>query len=350
MTLETAFEQRSLPLEYPFGIARGTTTASDAVFVRITDDEGRVGIGAATPATHYGETAATVTAVLPDLLSVVEAVGDPHQLARIERRMRETVRKNPAARTAVSIALHDLVAKRLEIPLYRYWGLDPSRTLETSYTIGIDDTETMREKTETALERGYSTLKVKLGTDRDRNIVETIRSVAPDVRLFVDANEAWTPREAVAKIERLADYDLAFVEQPVSAEDPEGLRFVYEQSSLPIAADESCVTLADIPRIAGRCDIANLKLMKCGGLLEAKRMIHAARAHGLEVMCGCMTESNASIAAACHLAPLLDYADLDGSLLLADDPADGVPMPDGRINLAGLERPGTGVVLEPDFD
>jgi len=116
--------------------------------------------------------------------------------------MRETVRRNPSARAAVSIALYDLVAKRLEVPLYRYWGLDPAETLETSYTIGLDDLETMREKTETALERGYGTLKVKLGTDRDLEIVRTIRSVAPDVRLFVDANEAWTPREAVAKIER----------------------------------------------------------------------------------------------------------------------------------------------------
>jgi len=180
--------------------------------------------------------------------------------------MRETVRRNPSARAAVSIALYDLVAKRLEVPLYRYWGLDPAETLETSYTIGLDDLETMREKTETALERGYGTLKVKLGTDRDLEIVRTIRSVAPDVRLFVDANEAWTPREAVAKIERLAEFDLAFVEQPVPAENPDGLKFVSERSALPIAADESCVNLADIPRIADRCDIANLKLMKCGGL------------------------------------------------------------------------------------
>lgn len=350
MTLETSFERRSLPLEYPFGIARGTTTETEAVFVRIAADDGTIGIGAATPSSHYGETAATVTAVLPDLLSVVESVGDAHQLERIERRMRETVRRNPAARTAVSVALHDLAAKRLGVPLYRYWGLDPAETLETSYTIGLDDLETMREKTATAVDRGYGTLKVKLGTNRDLEIVRTIRAAAPDVRLFVDANEAWTPREAVAKIDRLAEFDLAFVEQPVPAEDPEGLQFVYERSSLPIAADESCVTLADIPQIADRCDIANLKLMKCGGLREARRMISAARAHGLEVMCGCMTESNASIAAACHLAPLLDYADLDGSLLLADDPADGVPLSDGRIDLAGLERPGTGAVLEAAFD
>ena len=350
MALETAFERRTLPLEFPFGIARGTTTETDVVFVRIADDDGTTGIGAAAPSSHYGETAATVEAVLPDLLAVVEAVDDPHQLERIERRMRETVRRNPSARTAVSIALHDLVAKRLDVPLYRYWGLDPAETLETSYTIGLDDTETMREKAETAIERGFETLKVKLGTDRDFEIVRTVRSVAPDARLFVDANEAWTPREAVRTIDRLAEFDPAFVEQPVPADDPEGLRFVYERSPLPIAADESCVTLADVPRIADRCDIANLKLMKCGGLLEARRLIDAARAHGLEVLCGCMTESNASIAAACHLAPLLDYADLDGSLLLDDDPADGVPMPDGRIDLAGLERPGTGAVLEPEFD
>ncbi|ELY42751.1 dipeptide epimerase [Natronorubrum tibetense] len=344
MTLETAFERHALPLEYPFTIARGTATEAEVVTVRIEDEDGTVGVGGAGPSPHYGETVDTVTTVLPDLLAVVEDCGDVHQLERIERRMRETVNRNPAARCAVSIALHDLAAKRLEVPLYRYWGLDPAQTLETSYTIGLDDTETMREKTETALERGHGTLKVKLGTDRDLEIIETIRSVAPDVSLFVDANEAWTPREAVSKIERLTEYDLAFVEQPVAAEDPEGLQFVYERSPLPIAADESCITLEDIPRIADRCDIANLKLMKCGGLREAKRMIHAARAHGLEVMCGCMTESNASIAAACHLAPLLDYVDLDGSLLLAEDPYDGVPMPDGRIDLDGLERAGTGAV------
>ncbi len=342
MSLETSFERRSLPLEYPFGIARGTATETEVVFVRIEDDAGRTGLGAAAPSSHYGETAATVEAVLPDLLAVVEGIGDPHLLEPIERRMRETVRGNPAARAAVSVACHDLATKRLDIPLYRYWGLDPTETLETSYTIGLDDLETMREKAETALDRGFDTLKVKLGTERDREIVRTVRSVAPDVRLFVDANEAWTPREAVRKIDLLAEFDPAFVEQPVAADDPEGLRFVYERSTVPIAADESCRTVADVPRIADRCDVANLKLMKCGGLGEARRLIGTARAHGLEVMCGCMTESNASIAAACHLAPLLDYADLDGSLLLADDPVDGVPLADGRIALDALERPGTG--------
>ncbi len=343
MSLETSFERVSLPLEFPFTISRGTTTETENVIVRIEDDDGTVGIGGAGPSSHYGESADTVEAVLPDLLAVVEDVGDPDQLARIERRMRETIEDNPAARCAVSIALHDLVCKRLGVPLYRYWGLDPAETVESSYTIGIDDTETMREKTEIAIARGHGTLKVKLGTDRDVEIVETIREVAPDARLYVDANEAWTPKEAVRTIDELAAYELAFVEQPVPAENPEGLRYVYEHAALPIAADESLIAVEDVPRVADRCDVANLKLMKCGGLREARRIVHAARAHGLEVMCGCMSESNASIAAACHLAPLLDYADLDGSLLLDEDPFDGVPMPGGRIDLESADRAGTGV-------
>lgn len=343
MSLETSFKRVSMPLEHPFTIARGTQTSAENAIVRVEDEDGTVGIGGAGPSAYYGETVDTVSAVLPDLLAAVEAVGDPHQLARIERRMRETVERNPAARCAVSIACHDLVAKRLGVPLYRYWGLDQTEPVGTSYTIGIDNTERMREKTETAVEQGHDTLKVKLGTDRDGEIVRTVREAAPETTLYVDANEAWSPREAVEKIDRLAEYDVTFVEQPVPAEDPEGLRFVYERSALPIAADESCVTLADVPQVAERCDIANIKLMKCGGLREAKRMVHAARAHSLEVMCGCMTESNASIAAACHLAPLLDYADLDGSLLLAEDPYEGVPIEGGRIDLGASDRPGTGV-------
>lgn len=341
MNLETSFERLELPLEHPFTIARGTTETTENVIVRIEGDE-HVGVGGAGPSAHYGETAATVEAVLPALLEVVESVGDPHQLGRIERRMAETVNRNPAARCAVSIALHDLVTKRLDLPLYRYWGLDPAATVETSYTIGIDDAETMREKTAEAREQGYSTLKVKLGTDRDEEIIETVRGQAPEATIRVDANEAWNPREAVRKIDDLADYGIEFVEQPVPAGNPEGLEFVRERSALPIAADESCVTLEDVSRIAGRADIANIKLMKCGGLREARRMIHVTRAHGLEVMCGCMTESDASIAAACNLAPLLDYADLDGSLLLADDPYDGVPMPGGEVDLEALSETGTG--------
>lgn len=340
MTLDTDFERVDLPLADEFTISRGSQDTAENTIVTVGDGE-YTGIGVGAPSPHYGETADTVDAVLPDLLGVVASVGDPHALCEIERRMREVVGRNPAARCAVSIALHDLVGKRLSLPLYRYWGLDPA-TPRTSYTIGLDSTERMGEKTAEAVAAGYSSLKVKLGTDRDLEITETVREAAPDATIRVDANEAWRPNEAVRTIRELAALEVEFIEQPVPATEPEGLRFVHERSVLPIAADESCVTLADIPRIADRTSIANIKLMKCGGLREATRMIHAARAHGLEVMLGCMIESNASIAAACHLAPLVDYVDLDGSLLLAEDPYDGVAMGGGDLALADLDQPGTG--------
>jgi len=341
--VKASFERREFPLEHPFTIARGTQETTANVVVRVEDDEGTVGVGGAAPSAHYGETAGTVEAVLPELLAVVERADDPHDLARIETGMREVVSDNPAARAAVSIACHDLAAKRAGLPLYRYWGLDGANTLDTSYTVGIDDEATMREKTADAVDAGYGTLKVKLGTSRDEQLLSAVREAAPDATIRADANEAWTPKEAVRNVEWLDDYGVEFVEQPVPAENREGLKYVYERSPLPIAADESCVVASDVPDIADRCDIANLKLMKTGGLREAKRLIHAARAHGLEVMCGCMIESNASIAAAAHLAPLLDYADLDGSLLLAEDDFEGVPMPAGHVDLQAVDRAGTGV-------
>jgi L-alanine-DL-glutamate epimerase-like enolase superfamily enzyme len=344
--LTAEFERLTLELDEAFTISRGTQTGAELLVVRVTDGGGMTGVGGAAPATHYGETADTAAAVLPELLDVVERVNDPHAIARVERELREAVGDNPAAKSAVSIALHDLAAKRLGVPLYRLWGLDPERVPDTSYTIGIDDVDRMRERAAAASEAGYPILKLKLGTDRDREIVDAVRSAAPDATIRVDANEAWTARETVAKSEWRADAGVEFIEQPVPASDPEGLKFAYERAALPIAADESCVRLADVPAIADRADIANLKLMKCGGLTGARRMIAAARAHGLEVMLGCMIESNASIAAACHLAPLLDYADLDGSLLLAADPYDGVDLSGGTIRLGDVDRGGTGARRE----
>lgn len=344
MTLTTDYGWHDLPLATPFAISRATTAVSGNVVVRIEDGEGRAGIGGAAPSEYYGETRETVEAVLPELLAVVEDVGDPHQLQRVEDRMRTAVggpRSDPAARAAVSIALHDLVCKRLGLPLYRYWGLDPERTLTSSFTVGLDDTDRMAEKAAEAAET-YPVLKLKLGTDRDREIVQAVREAAPGATLRVDANGAWDPERAVELTAFLADQGVEFVEQPVAADDLSGLARVREEGALPVAADESCVTLADVPRVADVADIAVLKLSKCGGIRAAVQMIHAARAHELAVMLGCMAESNASIAAAAHLAPLADYADLDGSLLLAVDPFAGVPMPDGRIDIGALDRPGTG--------
>jgi L-alanine-DL-glutamate epimerase-like enolase superfamily enzyme len=338
--IETEFERLSLPIDGSFTISRGTSTEVETVVVRASDGD-RTGVGAAAPSAHYGETPDTVTAVLPDLLAAVEAVDDPLALDRIERRLRETVRHNPAARAAVSVACHDLAARRLGVPLYRQLGLDADRAPPTSYTVAIDDPDAMGEAAAAAVADGYGVLKVKLGTDRDRERVDAVRAAAPEATVRVDANEGWSPAEAVAKSAWLADYDVEFVEQPVPAEDPEGLRYVHDRSALPVAADESCVTLPDVPAVADRVDVVNLKLMKCGGVREAIRMVHAARSHGLAVMLGCMVESTASIAAACHLAPLVDYIDLDGALLLAEDAYEGPSYAGGTLSFP--DRPGTGV-------
>jgi len=339
--MNAEFERLTLPIDGAFTISRGSKSEVETVVVRVSDDGGQTGVGAAAPDPHYGETADTVEAVLPDLLDVVEEVDDPLALDRIERRLERTVRDNPAARAAVSVACHDLATRRLGVPLYRYLGLDADRAPPTSYTVPIDDPDAMGEKAADVVEAGYEILKVKLGTDRDRARMEAVREAAPEATIRVDANEAWTPPEAVRKSEWLADLGVEFVEQPVPAENPAGLRQVHERSALPVAADESCVTLPDVPAVADRVDVVNLKLMKCGGVREAVRMVHAARAHGLEVMLGCMVESTASIAAACHLAPLVDYVDLDGALLLAEDAYEG-PSYDGGT-LAVPDRPGTGV-------
>jgi L-alanine-DL-glutamate epimerase-like enolase superfamily enzyme len=331
-----------LPLAVPFSIARGTTTVTENVVVELEHD-GETGYGAAAPSSHYGETAATVEAILPDLLAAVEDVGDPHARREMADRMLSVARGNPAARAAVDVALWDLAGKLLDAPVYRLLGLSADAACRpvTSFTVGLADVETIQRRAREAVEAGYPVLKLKLGTERDRRIVEAVRAVAPDVRIRVDANEAWTPTAAVAHCEALAEYDVEFVEQPVPAEHPDGLSYVHERSPLPIAADESCITASDVPAIADRCDIANLKLMKTGGITPAVEAIHAARAHGLEVMCGCMLETNAAIAAAAHLLPLLDYADLDGSLLLESDPYNGMPGSRGRFELEAVEA-GTG--------
>jgi len=339
--MNAEFERHSLPIDGAFTISRGSIREIETVIVRVSDEAGQTGVGAAAPDTRYGETADTVCAVLPDLLDAVEAVDDPLALDTIERRLRGVVHDNPSARAAVSVAVHDLATRRLGVPLYRQFGLDAGRAPPTSYTVPIDDPASMEERAATVVDDGYEVLKVKLGTDRDRERMEAVREAAPDATVRVDANEAWTPHEAIAKSEWLADLGVEFVEQPVPAGNADGLRRVHERSALPVAADESCRTLPDVPAVADRAAIVNLKLMKCGGLREAMRMIHTARAHGLEVMLGCMVESTASIAAACHLAPLVDYVDLDGALLLADDAYEGPSYEGGTLSVP--ERPGTGV-------
>jgi len=343
VTLATRFERVSFPLDDPFTISRGTTERTENVVVRIEDESGTAGVGAAAPSTFYGETADTVAAVLPDLLAVVEDVGDPHARQRVERECRAVTDGDPAARSAVDIALADLAAKRLGVPCYRQWGLDPEAAPPTSFTVGLADPEAMRSKAAAAVDRGFGVLKVKLAGERVGERIAAVRAGAPDAGLRVDANGAWTPRAAVEHTRTLADHGVEFVEQPVPADDLAGLRSVREAGVLPVAADESVTTAVTVPEVAEAVDIVVAKPMKCGSLRETARVAAVARAHGCEAMLGCMVASNAAIAASCHLAPLFDYADLDGALLLGRDTFEGIPVENGHFDLASVEG-GTGAV------
>lgn len=324
---------------HPFAIARGTTSEHRLIRVRVIDEDGAEGWGEAAPNRFYGETADTALAALARLTPVVEAC-DPWMLEDVEAEMNRALRFNGSVKSAISAALHDLAGKRLGVPLYRLWGLDPAKAPLSSFTIAIaaNDDELRRRVAEAA---SYPVLKVKLGTDRDEHIIRIVRETAGDKILRVDANAAWTAKKALRMVDVLVDCGVEYLEQPLPAHDIEGLRFVRERSSLPVICDESCVTAADIPRLVGVADGINIKLSKCGGLREALKMIATARSHGMLVMAGCMIETSLGITAAAHLAPLLDYADFDGAALLADDPYAGATIAGGRIALP--DAPGLGV-------
>ena len=315
---------------------------AENVLVRLTweSPDGRtlVGLGEAAPYAYYGELRGTVDACLEAFSPLLG--DDPFALDAVLDALEARLSHNPAARAAVDIALHDLVGKALDRPLWQLWGLDPRRGPLTSYTIGLDEPERMAAKARAAAD--FPIIKIKVGTGRDAERVRAVRDAVPEAQLVVDANGAWTPPQAVRTIRELAPFGLGFVEQPVPGGDLEGLRYVRERSDVPLIADESCVTADDVPRLAGRVDGVNVKLMKCGGLRAARRVIEVARAHRLTVMCGCLIESSLSISAASHLLPLLDFADLDGNLLLASDPFRGVTCAAGRLTLP--TGPGLGVV------
>jgi L-alanine-DL-glutamate epimerase-like enolase superfamily enzyme len=333
------YEVATLKTRHPFNIARGGHGEEFAVWIRITDDDGLTGWGEANPVQYYGETPQTVCTALEIYRGAVESAANPFAVQEIEIACMEDLGGNAAARAGIVAALYDLMGKRIGQPAHVLLGLDPSRSPWTSFTIGLDEPDVVRAKLREAAE--YPILKVKVGTERDEEILSIVREEAPDVRLRVDANTAWRPRQAIERIESLRKFDIEFVEQPVAAHDIDGLRFVRERAPLPIIADESCITSADIPRLAGVVDGINIKLAKCGGMAEALRMIHTARAHNLDIMLGCMIETSLGIAAAAQLAPLADFADLDGAALLADDPFTGLSVARGRIHLS--TEPGLGV-------
>ena len=337
--MKIAHQVIALRTKHPFVIARGGSSEYRVVRVTITDRDGATGWGEAAPSAFYGETADTVISVLPVLARVLEGA-DAWSLEAVEHALARAIRFNGSARSAVSAALHDLAAKRLGVPLYRMWGLDPSASPPSSFTVAIaPDEATLRARVLEAA--SYPVLKIKLGTSWDERIVRIVRELAPEKVLRVDANAAWTPKGALAIIPLLKELGVEFVEQPLPAHDLEGMRFVRERSALPIVADESCLVATDIPALAGGVDGINIKLAKCGGLREALRMVATARAHGMLVMCGCMVESSLGITAAAQLAPLLDCADLDGAALVSNDPYVGATIERGVIALP--DGPGLGV-------
>jgi L-alanine-DL-glutamate epimerase-like enolase superfamily enzyme len=330
---------------HPFVIARGGYAHHRNVIVRLTDDDGTEGLGEAAPNRYYGESVSTVIAALGQFKPVLERA-DPFSLESIEAQLNRTLRGNASAKSAVSSALHDLIGKRLGLPVYRMWGLDTATTAQSSFTIAIAENHELERRVAEA--REYPILKIKLGTDRDMEIVRIIRNAAPEKRLRVDANAAWTPKHAVRMSDFLAEQGVEMLEQPVPANDVEGLRFVRKRSKLPVFADESCLVATDIAKLTGAVDGINIKLAKCGSLREALRMVHAARALDMQVMAGCMIESSLGISAIAQIAPLLDYADLDGAALLSNDPFRGTSIAGGEIRLS--DGPGLGATPAPTVD
>ena len=327
-----------LPLstKHPFIIARGGQSDYRTVWVKLTDADGNEGWGEAAPTKFYGETTDSALAALN--LYATALPRDPLDLENAERQWETMLRGNAAARAALSSALHDLAGKRLGVPVYRLWGLDPCKAPMSTFTIGLDTPERIRAKVLEAEQ--YPILKVKLGTDRDVEILRTIRE-ATDKEIRVDANCGWNVKGAIRMLPVLEEYGVTVLEQPLVPEDLDGLAAVTAQSAIPVIADESCVTSVDIPLLVGKVDGINIKLAKCGSLREALRMIAIARAHGMMVMVGCMIESSLGITAAAHFTPLVDIVDLDGAALLANDPFVGAHIDGGQVTLP--PGPGLGV-------
>ncbi len=351
--MRLSWETGRLRPEHPFRISRSTRREVGRVWVRVEADgevdgrgagaaDGATGRGEAAPTDYYGESVESVVAALERIRPVLAREEDPEAIERTERAMERAAPDAPAARAAVSAALHDLVGRRLGRPLWRLWGLDPSETPTSSFTLGIDEPEVIAAKARTAA--GWPILKVKLGVEpeRERAILEAVRREAPDATLRVDANAGWAGADAaLERIRVLEGFGVEFVEQPLPPEDREGLRRVADGSPMPVVLDESCRISADVPGLRGLCHGVNVKLAKCGGPREAIRAIHTARSCGLGVMLGCMVESTLGVAPAMHLAPLADWVDLDGPALLAEDPFRGPRLVDGRIGLG--PEPGLGV-------
>jgi len=329
-----------LKLVNPFGISRNTRTVNDIVLIRIDE-----GWGEASPIKFYNEDIDTVARTL-DLIAALD-LPDPDYIEDVMDEIERAIPGNQSAKAAVDIALHDRLARRLNVPLYKLFGRAPERRMVSSFTIGIDTIDTMLEKVET--NKSYAILKIKLGRelDHDLEVMREIRKAVGDKTLRVDANGGWSLEDAKRALPILTDLGVEYVEQPLYKGNHAELRELKKTAPLPIFVDEDSMINADLPLLVGAVDGINIKLMKSGGLAEARRMVATARAFDFQIMLGCMIESGCAIAAAAHLAPHCEYLDLDGNILISNDPFIGVTAEaDGTVRLP--DAPGLGISVRDE--
>lgn len=334
--IELRFAPYELKLNHAFNLATMSRTVTPGVQVELQMDS-IIGYGEASMPPYLGESVESVTAFLSKVDP--EQLANPFQFERIHQYLDSLAPGNRAAKAAIDIALHDLTGKLMNRTWYQIYGLDPALAPCTSYTISNDTPEVLAQKMKEA--EPYKIWKVKMGVPGDRELIETIRRHTSRP-LCVDVNQGWKTREeALENILWLADKNVLFVEQPMAKTDFESHKWLKERSPLPIIADEAVQTSSDVPALAGAYDGINIKLMKCGGLHDAYKMAILARALGMKVMIGCMTETSCAVTAAAQLAPLADWVDLDGNLLISNDPFSGIRIIEGKVTLPSA--PGLGL-------
>jgi len=325
-----------LQLKHVFTLASGSRSTTPVMLTEIEYDN-ITGYGEASMPPYLGESQATADKFLK--LVDLSKFASPFLIEDIMAYVDQLAPGNYAAKASVDIALHDLVGKLMNQPWYRIWGLNPGSTPNTSFTIGIDKPDIVREKVHEA--SPYRILKVKLGQGNDKEMIQAVRSVT-DTLICVDVNQGWTDREkALEMTQWLKEQGVVFVEQPMSKTAVDDIAWLTQNSPLPIIADEAIQTIADFKKVQGVYSGINVKLMKCGGLLAAYKMIAMAKALGMKVMIGCMTETSCAVTAAAQLSPMVDWADLDGNLLISNDVFEGLTIRNGKIVLP--DRPGIGI-------
>ena len=335
--LKLSFYPYELQLRHTFTVSSYSRKTTPGVQVCI-EYEGVTGYGEASMPPYLGQSVETVTAFLSKVN--MEQFKDPFQMETILAYIDSLSPGDGAAKAAIDIALHDLTGKLIGLPWWRIWGLDAAKAPDTTFTIGIDTPEVVREKTRECADR-FNILKVKVGLDNDKEMISTIREIT-DLPLAVDANQGWKDKEkALDEIFWLYENGVVMVEQPMAKERMDDNAWITERSPIPVFADEAIQRLADIPSIKGAYHGINIKLMKCTGMREAWKMVNYARAEGMKVMVGCMTETSCAVSAAAQLSPAVDFADLDGNLLITNDLYKGMEVVNGRVTLSDL--PGIGV-------